>query len=414
MKKYMFQPIHLVFLTVFLDVIGFGIIIPVLPTLLAEMNNIGINEASTYGGFLLASFALAQFVFSPIMGNLSDQYGRRPIILAALFGFSIDYLVLAFAPNYAWLVAGRIFAGICGSSYTAASAYIADVSTEDNRAQNYGILGAAFGLGFIIGPLIGGFFGEFGVRVPFYVAAGLTMMNLIGGYFLLPESLDPAQRRRFEWKRANPMGTLRQLAGYPSIGLLLITYFLLHLGTHAVNSNWSYFTMFHLGWSEGMVGVSLGYAGLLFGTFQAVFAQRVSNKYGYAKGISFGIALYCVSMLLFSMASSTWMMFAILIPYCVGSIGMPISQSYLASKVTSSEQGELQGGLTSIQSLTTIFGPLIMTNIFFFTTSDNAPLYLPGSPFLLAAFLMLLSLLIALHVFTKEEITIAPDKEPPS
>lgn len=386
--------VNFIFITVLIDIIGFGIIIPVLPKLLAEMNQIDVNEASTYGGYLLTSFAIAQFLFSPIMGSLSDQYGRRPILLLSLLGFSVDYLILAFAPTYWWLVVGRVIAGIFGASHTTASAYIADVSTDENRAKNFGMLGAAFGLGFIIGPLLGGLFGEYGVRLPFYVAAGLAFVNFLYGYFILPESLLPENRRPFDWKRANPIGTFQQLFSYKSIGYLLIAFFIAHLGTHAVNSNWAYFTMYRFDWSESMVGLSLAFAGLLVGLVQAGLAQRSANYFGTGKSIYLGFSLYALGMFLFAFASTTWMMFVFLIPYCFGGICGPNLQSYLVSQVSPKEQGELQGGLTSIQSLTTIIGPLIMTGIFFYTTKTDTPFYFPGSAFLLAAFLMGLSFLI--------------------
>lgn len=359
-----------IFITVLIDVIGFGIIIPVLPKLLAEMNQININEASKYGGYLLTAFAIAQFLFSPIMGSLSDQYGRRPVLLLSLFGFSLDYLILAFAPTFWWLIMGRIIAGVFGASFTVASAYIADISIEENRAQNFGMLGAAFGLGFIIGPLMGGLFGEIGVRVPFYVAAGLSFANFLYGYFILPESLALENRRQFDWKRANPIGTIKQIFSYKAIGYLLFAFFLLNLGMHAVNSNWAYFTMYRFDWSESTVGLSLAFVGILVSIVQAGLAQKAANYFGIGQSIYYGIGLYMLGMFLFAFASSTWMMFLFLIPYCFGGVCGPNLQAYLVGQVAANEQGELQGGLTSIQSITTIFGPLMMTGIFFYTTKE--------------------------------------------
>lgn len=393
--------VNFIFITVLIDIIGFGIIIPVLPKLLAELNQIDINEASTYGGYLLTSFAIAQFLFSPIMGSLSDRYGRRPVLLLSLLGFSLDYLILAFAPTYGWLVVGRIIAGIFGASHTTASAYIADISTEENRAKNFGMLGAAFGLGFIIGPLLGGIFGEWGVRLPFYVSSGLAFINFLYGFFILPESLLPENRRAFDWKRANPIGILKQLISYKSIGFLLIAFFLLNLGTHAINSNWAYFTMYRFEWSESMVGLSLAFAGLLVGVVQVGLSQRAANYFGSGKSIYLGIALYAIGMLLFAFANTSWMMFVFLIPYCLGGICGPNLQSYLVSQVSPNQQGELQGGLTSIQSLTTIFGPLLMTGIFYYTTKEGTALFFPGSAFFLAAILMGLSFLITYWLLKK-------------
>lgn len=391
-----------ILITVLIDVIGFGIIIPVLPNLLEQMMGISVNEASTYGGYLLAVWAIAQFICSPIIGNLSDKYGRRPVLLIALLGLSIDYLIMAFAPDYTWLVIGRIIAGIGGASFTTASAYVADISVEENRAKNFGMIGAAFGLGFIIGPLLGGVFGEIGVRVPFYVAAGLAFANFLYGYFILPESLQPENRREFDWGRANPVGTLRQLFNISGIGYLLVAFLLLNLASHAVNSNWAYFTIFRFGWSEFMVGLSLAVAGVLVGIVQGGFAQKAYDFFGAGKSIYLGIALYGTGMLLFAFASSTWMMFAFLIPFCFGGIATPNLQSYLTSKVRTDQQGELQGGLTAIQSLTTIIGPLMMTGIFFFTTKEGTPFYFPGSAFALAAILALGSFTIAFSILRKK------------
>ncbi|MEM1122579.1 MAG: TCR/Tet family MFS transporter [Bacteroidota bacterium] len=396
--------VNFIFITVLLDVIGFGIIIPVLPQLLAEMNQISVNEASTYGGYLLTAFAIFQFIFSPIMGSLSYQYGRRPILLLSLLGFALDYLILALAPTFLWLLIGRIIAGICGASFTTASAYIADVSDETNRAKNFGMLGAAFGLGFIIGPLLGGFFGEIAVRLPFYVAAGLTFVNFLYGYFILPESLSVDNRRQFDWKRANPVGTLKQLFSYKKIGFLLFVFFLLNLAAHAVNTNWAYFNMYLFEWSESTVGLSLALAGILIALAQAVLAQKIENTLGTEKGLYLGIFLYGLGMFCFAFASASWMMFLFIVPYCLGSICGPLLQSYLVEQVAKNEQGELQGGLTSIQSLTTIFGPIIMTSIFFFTTKEDTPVYFPGSAFLLAAVLMGAGLLITYWVFGKQKV----------
>ena len=289
--------VRFIFITILLDVVGFGIIIPVLPKLLAEMNNIGINEASKYGGYLLFAFAIAQFLFSPVIGNLSDQYGRRPVLLISIFGFAIDYMILAFAPTYTWLLIGRVLSGIGGASYTTASAYIADISTNENRSKNFGMIGAAFGLGFIIGPLLGGLLGSIGLRVPFYTAAGLSMLNFLYGYFILPESLPIENRRKYDWKRANPIGTLKQLSGYKQIRRLLVAYLFLYIGSHAVQSTWSYFTMYRFEWSEAMVGLSLAVVGILVAIVQGGLAQRVANHFGINKSVYYGFLTALVELL---------------------------------------------------------------------------------------------------------------------
>ena len=395
--------VNFIFITLLIDVIGFGIIIPVLPQLLVELKQININEASTYGGYLLFAFAAAQFLFSPIIGNLSDKYGRRPIILISLFGMGVDYIIMALAPTYTWLLVGRILAGMAGASFTTGSAYIADVSTDENRSKNFGLVGAAFGVGFIVGPLLGGVLGSFGTRVPFYAAAALSLINLLYGYFILPESLSKENRRPFEWKRANPVGTLKQLFGYKQLTILLVAFFFLHLGSHAIQSNWTYFTMYKFGWSEMLVGISLAFVGALVGVVQAILAQKAADKFGLGKSIYYGFALYTLGMFLFAFASATWMMFAFLVIYALGGIAMPNLQSFLVSQVPANEQGELQGGLTSMVSVTTILGPLIMTGIFYFFTSDNAPFQFAGSSFFLGGIFMLLSFIMTYLLLRKKE-----------
>jgi DHA1 family tetracycline resistance protein-like MFS transporter len=394
--------VNFIFITLLLDVIGFGIIIPIMPTLLVELKQIDFNEASVYGGYLLSAFAVAQFVFSPIIGNLSDRFGRRPIILLSLLGMGIDYIIMALAPTYMWLFVGRVMAGIAGASFTTASAYIADISTDLDRSKNFGMVGAAFGVGFIVGPLLGGVLGSFGTRVPFYAAAALSLINVFYGYFILPESLSEKNRRRFDWRRANPIGSLKQLFGYKQINILLVAFFFLHLGSHAVQSNWTYFTEYLFGWSEMMIGLSLAFIGLLVGIVQAVLAPVAATKFGLPRSIYFGFALYAFGMFLFSFASTTWMMFIFSIAYCLGGIAMPNLQSYLVSKVPANEQGELQGGLTSMVSVTMIIGPLIMTKTFFYFTSGTAPFQFAGSSFFLGGIFMLLSFVITYYLLREK------------
>ncbi len=390
--------IGFIFITLLIDVIGFGIIIPVLPRLLADMKGIGINEASKYGGYLLFAFAVAQFIFSPVIGNLSDQYGRRPVLLLSLFGFSIDYLILAFAPNFGWFFIGRIIAGITGASFTTAAAYIADISTPETRSKNFGMIGAAFGLGFIIGPFMGGVLGQYGVKIPFYAAAGLSFTNFIYGYFILPESLSIENRRKFDIKRANPWGALKQIGKYKQIRYLLLAYFFLYIGSHAVQSTWNYFTMFRFEWNEAMVGYSLAIVGILVAIVQAGLAQKAAHFFGLERSIVIGFGLYTAGMFLFAFASQTWMLFVFLIPYCFGGIAMPNLQSYMAGKVEPNQQGELQGGLTSLMSVTTIIGPVMMTSIFYYFTTGLAPFVFPGAAFFLGGIMMLISMLITWKV----------------
>ncbi|MEN9521912.1 MAG: Tetracycline resistance protein class [Bacteroidota bacterium] len=386
--------IGFIFVTLLIDVIGFGIIIPVFPRLLSQMENIPINEASKLGGVLLFAFSIAQFLFSPIMGNLSDKYGRRPILLFSLLGFGLDYLIMAFAPSYNWLIVGRIIAGMTGASFTTASAYIADISSPEDRAKNFGMIGAAFGMGFIIGPMLGGLSAKFGLRVPFYLASGLSLLNFLYGLFILPESLSKENRRAFEWKKANPIGTLIQLSKYKNILGLLIAFIFLALGSHAVQSNWSYFTIYRFKWSEDMVGYSLGLVGVLVGLVQGVLIKYINPKLGNEKSIYLGFGLYALGMFLFAFATQTWMMFVFLVPYCLGGISGPALQAMMAGEVPPTHQGELQGGLTSLMSATSIVGPIMMTSTFYYFTLDKAPVNFPGAPFILGGSLMLISSLI--------------------
>jgi DHA1 family tetracycline resistance protein-like MFS transporter len=387
--------IGFIFITVLVDVIGWGLIIPVMPDLIAGMRHIPVNEASKSGGLLLFVYALMQFVCAPVLGNLSDQYGRRPVLLFSLFGFGIDYLFLAFAPSYGWLFVGRVISAITGASFTTASAYIADISMPENRAQNFGMIGAAFGLGFIIGPGIGGLLSNFGIRAPFYAAALLTLLNWLYGYFVLPESLIKENRRRFEWRRANPLGSLIHLKKFPAIGGLIVSITLVYLGGQAVQSNWNYFTIYRFGWTDKMVGLSLSVVGLLVAAVQAGLIRVITPKIGNERSIYMGLGLYSLGMFLFAFATQSWMMFAFLIPYCLGGIAGPALQATISGHVPPNEQGELQGALTSLMSATSIIGPLLMTNLFAFFTGGGTPFLFPGAPFLLGGLLMLLSSFLA-------------------
>lgn len=394
--------IGFIFITLLIDVMGWGLIIPVMPDLIAQLKGISINEASPYGAWLLSVYALTQFVFAPFIGNLSDRYGRRPVLLGSLLGFGIDYLFLALAPTYGWLFVGRIIAGVTGASFTTASAYIADISTEETRAKNFGLIGAAFGLGFIIGPALGGLLAGWGIRAPFYAAAGLCLLNALYGYFVLPESLAKENRRNFEWKRANPIGALKLLQRYPAIGGLAFAFFLIYLAAQSVQGNWSFFTMYQFHWNEKLVGISLAVVGVLVVGVQAGLTRVVIPRIGNEKSIYSGLFLYTMGLILFAFATKGWMMFAFLVPYCLGGISGPALQSVLAGHVPPNEQGELQGTLTSLMSLTTIIGPPIFNNLFEYFTTDKAPVHLPGAFFLLAALLMLVSILITWNVLSRE------------
>ncbi len=384
-----------IFITLLIDIIGFGIIIPILPQLIQSLTHGTVSEASRYGGLLIFAYSLMQFVFSPIIGNLSDQYGRRPVLLCSLFGFGIDYLFLAFAPSIGWLFVGRMIAGITGASITTGSAYISDISTPEKKAQNFGMIGAAFGLGFIIGPVLGGQLAHFGVRWPFIGAAILSLINWLYGFFVLPESLAKENRRRFEWKRANPVGSLKMLNKYPVIAGLVLSITLIYIASHSVQTTWSYITIEKFSWSPTMIGYSLGVVGICVAIVQGVLIRRIIPKLGQEKSVYIGLALYAIGFVLFAYASQTWMMYAFTAIYCMGGIAMPSIQGIISTHVPPNEQGELQGALTSLMSATSIIGPLIMTNIFAYFTATNAPIHFAGAPFILSAVLTIISSVLA-------------------
>lgn len=398
--------IGFIFITLLIDVTGFGLIIPVFPKLIEQLIHGGISEASKYGGWLTFAYAFMQFLFAPVLGNLSDKYGRRPVLLFSLAGFGIDYILLSIAPTIGWLFLGRIIAGITGASFTTATAYIADISTNENRAQNFGMIGAAFGLGFIIGPVIGGVLGQYGARLPFVVAAVLALLNALYGYFVLPESLGKDNRRPFSWKRANPLGSLVQLKKYPSMGGLIGALVLVYIAAHAVQSTWTFINIEKFQWTEAMIGYSLGMVGLLVAIVQGGLMRFINPLLGNEKSVYVGLTLYALGLLLFAFASSTWMMFVFLIPYCLGGIAGPALQSIISGQVPSNEQGELQGALTSLMSLTSIVGPLVMTYLFAYFTKNNAPVHFAGAPFLLGAVLMLVSAVISYYALHTRKVFI--------
>lgn len=387
--------IGFIFITMLIDIIGIGIIIPVIPKLLQELNHSDISEAAKLGGWLAFAYAFTQFLFAPLMGSLSDRYGRRPVLLISLMAFAVDYLVLALAPNVPWLFVGRVIAGLTGASISTAMAYISDVSTPENKAKNFGLVGAAFGIGFIIGPVIGGLLGQYGSRVPFYAAAALCFVNFIYGYFVLPESLKPEKRRAFEWKAANPVGALVRLKKFPTIISLVAAMFFMYFASHAVNGNWSFYTMYRYNWDERMVGISLGVVGLLVAIVQGGLVRYVNPKIGNGKSILIGFALNAIGQFLIALAVQEWMVFLFLIPYCLGGLAGPAIQSEITNQVPSTEQGQIQGTLASLNSATATFGPLVMTSIFYYFTHDTAPFKFPGAPFVLASFLMILAWMMA-------------------
>ncbi len=398
------KAIFFILVTVLIDVIGIGIIIPIMPSLYQELTGGTISEASQYSAYLVFIYALMQFIFSPIIGGLSDQYGRRPVLLMSLFGFGMDFIFLALAPNIGWLFVGRIISGIAGASFTTANAYIADITEPEKRAQSFGMIGAAFGLGFIIGPSLGGILGEYGTRIPFWVSAGLALLNWLYGYFILPESLLPENRRKFDIKRANPIGSLMNLKKYPYVLALVLSLFLVNVSNFATQGTWSFYGIEKFSWSKLEVGLSLGFVGLMVAIVQGGLIRVIIPKLGQEKSLFLGLAINALGLAAFAFASSSWMMYAIMVPFAVGGLAGPAFQGIISNQVGKNEQGELQGGLTSLMSIAAIIGQPLMLGLFRTFTKENAPVYFPGAPFLMGGLLSLISLLLVFRTIKKENL----------
>lgn len=394
-----------IFLTVVIDTIGLGIIIPVIPGLIRELIDGDLSEASRYGGWLMFSYAFTQFIFASVLGNLSDRFGRRPVLLISLLGFCINYTLMGFATSILWLFIGRLIAGITGASHTVAAAYIADVSTPDRKAQNFGLLGAAFGLGFIIGPVIGGILGQYGTRIPFFAAGALSLLNLLYGYFVVPESLKVEDRREFSWKNANPIGTFNYIKNFPQIHTLAICIFLINLAAHAIQSTWSYYTMEAFDWDERTVGLSLGFIGALAAIVQAGLIRLIIPKIGLPKSVLIGLIFYSISMVAMGISINTTTMFASGAIYALGGIAGPAIQGLISNLTPNNEQGRIQGGIASIISLTAIIGPLMMTNLFYTFTKKGTTVYFPGAPFIMGSILSLVAAIIAFLYFRKPKLS---------
>jgi len=393
-----------IFITLLVDVIGLGIIIPVLPNLIQNLTGTDESGAAVWGGWLVGLYALMQFFFAPIMGALSDAYGRRPIILLSLLGLGLDYLLMAFAPNMIWLFVGRAVSGIMGASFSVAQAYIADISAPEKRAQNFGMMGAAFGLGFILGPVIGGILGNLEPHYPFVAAAILSLLNLAYGFFILPESHPKENRRPFELKRANPFSSLKNLSKHSGLIGLFIAFFFLYLAGFSVQSTWSFFGKFAFQWNADDIGYSLGAVGVLVSLVQGGLIRYTSKSLGDKKSILVGMIFSTVGLFLFSFATSGWMMYLFLVPYCLGGLATPALQSIISKQVPLNEQGEMQGTLSSLISITSFIGPLVMTSLFSVFSSSSAPFKFPGAAFFAGGICCIVALFIAMRTLKNKSL----------
>lgn len=360
-----------VLITVCIDSIGIGIIIPSFPVLVSETAHVSINESSKYYGLVMMMYALLQFIFSPMVGNLSDRFGRRPVLLMSMLGMGLDYIFMCFAPDLYWLVVGRAIAGIFGASFTSAAAYIADISSPENRAKNFGMIGAAFGIGFVIGPAIGGLLTDFGSRAPFFAAACFSLLNFIYGLIVLKESLPVNQRRKFEWKRSNPFGAFKQVLKFQKNKYLFVVTFLVLLSNIGIHSLWNYYTMDKFAWKPKDIGISLAVVGVAFGIVQGGMAGIIVKKLGEKGAASLGLIALTITTFAMGIIPYGWMMYILIFPYAFCGIIDPAIRSIVSNKVEQNEQGELQGIFTSLMSLAEILSPLFFMWIYYSATRSK-------------------------------------------
>lgn len=401
-----------IFLTLVLAVIGFGLLIPVLPKLIVEFRGGDVAAGSGVYGWIISAYALMQFIFSPILGSLSDRFGRRRIILIATAGSAIDYTIMAWAPTLAWFFVARIIAGSTAGVLSTANAYIADVTPPEKRAQSFGLLGAAFGIGFIIGPVLGGYLGNYSLRMPFWVAAGCSAANWLYGYFVLPESLKPENRREFSWKRANPVGGLVALRRFPAVLGLVESFFLITLAQVMLQSTWALYTGYRYGWSPKQIGLSLMFVGVASGLVQATLVKKIVPKLGDTRAVVFGLCVSMVSQIGYGLAPYGWMIYAIICVGCFAGIGQPALQSYVTKHVPPNEQGAVQGVFAGLQSLAGIPGPFIASHSFGWALATERAVHLPGIAFFEGAALTLAGLILAIRSFGKDYSTPAPAGAP--
>ncbi|MDB6078634.1 MAG: tetracycline resistance efflux pump [Akkermansiaceae bacterium] len=402
------QPaIIFIFITLFLDIFGIGVIVPVLPKLVEQLQGGNVQAAAHSVGWLGALYALMQFIFSPVLGSLSDRFGRRPVILMSLFGSGIDYLVLAWAPTIGWLYLARIISGITAANFSAASAYIADVTPPEKRAAGFGIIGAAFGLGFIAGPAIGGMLGAHGPRMPFYVAAGITLVNWLYGAFVLPESLPADKRRPFTWASAHPVKALMALRRWPLVMGLAGTHFLTNLAGNIYPALWVLYTGARYGWDSKQVGLSLALVGVMAAIVQAGLAGKVIKVIGERRGIYLGLLAMALAMFCYGTATEGWMIYGIILIGSIGGIGAPATQSMISQAVPADEQGAVQGALNSIVSVAGIIAPLLWTALFSWGLATSNTLHIPGLPFYGAALVSLAAAFTAWLAFQKAKAPVS-------
>lgn len=396
-------PLTFILLTVVLDAMGFGLIMPVMPELLQEVGGGNISQAALWGGILTAVFAAMNFLAAPTIGNLSDRYGRRVVLLGSLLVMMGDYLVMALTGSIWVLLLGRFIGGITAANQATALAYLADISPSSQKARSFGYMGAAFGVGFVLGPALGGLLGDLGTRAPFYAAAALTGLNLALGYFVLPESLPPEKRRAFSWRRANPLGAFRAIGALPGLGRLLGITLLFALAFMVYPVIWAFFCQYRFGWSPTMVGISLTLYGLSSALVQGLLVGPVINRLGERRAVQLGLSVEMLTMILVATISNP-VVFLILTPIsALGGFAGPAMQAMMSQRASDDQQGELTGVLSSLNAVAAIVSPLLMTQIFWFFTAEGNP-QIPGAPFLLAAVLLAVCLPLLSVVPRRHEV----------
>lgn len=382
-------PVFFILLTVVIDSMGFGLIMPVMPDLIREVQAADIGTAAVWGGILATVFAVMQFLVSPTLGNLSDSYGRRPILLGAMFFMSLDYLIMALAGSIWLLLAGRIMGGITAATQSTASACMADISKPEEKAANFGLIGASFGIGFVLGPLIGGLLASFGTRAPFYAAAALAFTNFTFGYLALPETVTDRIRRRFDWRRANPLGALHHIGALPGLKAMLLIVFVYGIAFFVYPAIWAYFGQERFGWGPGMIGLSLAAFGVSIALVQGIFIRPILRFLGERNAVYLGLAVDIFAFAVMGVVENGWIALALTPLTALGSISGPALQAIMSRTAGDDQQGELQGTLTSANAVAMILAPLLMTQIFWYFTAGPSPFYLPGAPFLVSALLVL-------------------------
>jgi DHA1 family tetracycline resistance protein-like MFS transporter len=406
------KAIFFILVTVLLDVLGLGIVIPVLPHLVADMVQEDPSSAARWFGAITASYALMQFLFAPVAGALSDRFGRRPVLLVSMAAMACNYVVIALAPSLVWLFVARMLVGITGASFTVAGAYVADVSPPEKRAQSFGLVGAMFGLGFIFGPALGGMLGHIGTRVPFWASAAIVAVNFLYGWFVLPESLPVHLRRSFDIRRANPLGGLARLARFPLAASLAVVFALATLAHRSLESVWVLYTAYRYGWRELENGMALAVVGVSSFLVQAGLIRKVVPRIGERRAVVAGLCFSLTGMFFYGLSSSGWMMLATMPVAALGALAMPSLQGLVSRNTPPDEQGSLQGIFASIMSLSSVLAPLVASQLLAGFTGPDALAEIPGAPFFAAALYLVAALLLALRAFRAETRAARPERLP--